>query len=317
MTADRPSFAKLMGRMKFAPPPDEVIRAIEQAGSKSRSAPELLLTASDLTAKAGLSLQEAQLGLNQVATALAGEEGVAVCSSDRGELLYSFPSDVRRRLRARSSAAKVRDAWLAATPTLEAAGRVAFGVALFASIAVVGAAIAALMASSSSSSDDRDRNRRSDFGRPNGGFFFGDSFYYGGYGPSPLDFLFPRPFGFYSYGWFEPPPRMSLPEAIFSFVFGDGDPNSALPAARVRAMANVIRRNGGAVVAEQLAPFLDPPRALPSDSTAIVDESWVLPAVLDLGGRPEVSDDGSIVYVFDELLVSSIASDADLVLADP
>jgi hypothetical protein len=293
-----------------------VVRAIELA-SKSRSGPELLLTASDLTAKAGLSLQEAQSGLNQVATALAGEAGVAVCASDRGELLYTFPADVRQRLRARSSVAKVRDAWLAAKPTLEAAGRVTFGLALFASIAVVGAAIATLMASSSSSSDDRDRNRRSgggmgDFGRP-----YGNSYSYGGFGPSPLDFLFPRRFGFYSYGWFEPPPRMSLPEAIFSFVFGDGDPNAALPAARVRAMANVIRRYGGAVVAEQLAPFLEPPRSLPGDGTAAVDESWVLPAVLDLGGRPEVSADGTIVYLFDELLVSSMASDADLVLADP
>lgn len=324
MMADRPSFARLVGRMKFSPPPDKVVGAIELlSASKSRSEPKRLLTASDLTVKAGLSLQEAQSGLNQLATALAGEPGVAVCASDRGEILYSFPADVRQRLRARSSSAKVRDTWLAAKPTLEAAGRVAFGVALFASIAVVGAAIAALLASSSSSSDDRDRNRRSsgsgfgDFGRPNGAFLFGDSVYYGGYGPSPLDFLFPRPFGFYSYGWFEPPPRMSLPEAIFSFVFGDGDANSALPAARVRAIANVIRGNGGAVVADQLAPFLDPPRALPGEGSAAVDESWVLPAVLDLGGRPEVSDDGTIVYIFDELLVSSMASDADLILADP
>jgi hypothetical protein len=55
---------------------------------------------------------------------------------------------------------------------------------------------------------------------------------------------------YYGYGWFSPPPRMSLPEAIFSFVFGDGDPNSALRAARVRALAETIRANGGAVVAE-------------------------------------------------------------------
>eukprot|EP00966_Prymnesium_polylepis_P042697 992321-Prymnesium_polylepis.1 len=95
---------------------------------------------------------------------------------------------------------------------------------------------------------------------------------------------------------------MSLPAAIFSFVFGDGDPNEGLRAARVKALAEVIRANGGAVIAEQLAPFLDPPAAPSSDpSRWLVDESWVLPAIMELGGRPDVSDDGSIVYVFDEL----------------
>ena len=138
---------------------------------------------------------------------------------------------------------------------------------------------------------------------------------------------------------------MSLPEAIFSFVvraadsskytlilvtpppdspalkslavqFGDGDPNAGLRAARLRAMAETIRANGGAVVAESLAPFLDPPSS-PGVSSYNVDESWVLPAVEELGGRPEVSDDGTIVYVFDELTVSAVASDANLILADP
>ena len=59
-----------------------------------------------------------------------------------------------------------------------------------------------------------------------------------------------------------------------------------------------------------------PPLGGASES-ALVDESWVLPAVAELGGRPEVSDDGAIVYVFDDLTVSSVASDANLILADP
>ena len=56
--------------------------------------------------------------------------------------------------------------------------------------------------------------------------------------------------------------------AIFSFVFGDGDPNVAIRAARLCAMAEVIRANGGAVVAENLAPFLDPKPPPSSSSTA-------------------------------------------------
>jgi len=132
-----------------------------------------------------------------------------------------------------------------------------------------------------------------------------------------LDLLFPPfPFGYYGYGWFAPPPRMSLPEAIFSFVFGDGDPNVSLRAARVRAMSEVIRSNGGAVVAESLAPFLDPP-PISAQSSYNVDESWVLPAIDELGGKPEVDEDGTIIYVFDELTISALASDASVILADP
>ena len=58
-----------------------------------------------------------------------------------------------------------------------------------------------------------------------------------------------------------------------------------------------VRRNDGIVVAEQLAPYLDPP-AVSSKTpdmneytadkanglSVVVDESWVLPAVLQLGG---------------------------------
>jgi len=39
--------------------------------------------------------------------------------------------------------------------------------------------------------------------------------------------------------------------------------------------------------------------------------------VSELGGRPEVSADGTIVYVFDDLTISAISSEANLVLADP
>lgn len=60
----------------------------------------------------------------------------------------------------------------------------------------------------------------------------------------------------------------------------------------------LIRRNNGIVIAEQLAPFLDPPdvssktpdmNEYTTDKadglSVVVDESWVLPAVLQLGGK--------------------------------
>ena len=68
-------------------------------------------------------------------------------------------------------------------------------------------------------------------------------------------------------------------------------------------IASMIRANGGAVTAEQLAPYLDPPA--PNSKDQRVDESWVLPAVTALQGVPQVTEDGDIVYTFPELLVST------------
>ena len=299
----------------LTPPPENVVAAVEASYQRQPSGTRL--TAADLAAQAGIGIEDARLGMRELATALAGAEGVSVSASQTGDLLYTFPTDVRKELASRSNAAKARDAWNAAKPVLQGIGRFGFGLALFVSIAVIYTAIAVLQ----SSSDERDDDGGGFRGEARGGSMLGGGPFGGGfgfgYGFSPLDILFPPwPYGYYGYGWFSPPPRMSLPEAIFSFVFGDGDPNTALRAARVRAMAEVIRANDGAVVAESLAPFLDPPSS-PTSGSYNVDESWVLPAVTELGGRPEVSDDGTIVYVFDDLTVSAVASQANLILADP
>jgi hypothetical protein len=80
-------------------------------------------------------------------------------------------------------------------------------------------------------------------------------------------------------------------------------------------MYKYIYINIGVVVAEQLAPYLDPPPLSTGikvyDGTAgsydsnIVDESWVLPAVVQLGGVPTVTADGNIVYQFQDLVTTA------------
>ena len=254
---DEPAFPK--------PPAEEVVRAVEALVARR---PNARLTVADLAAEGGVDLSTARTGLAELASALAGADGVSVAASDRGELLYSFPKALRSERSSRSSAAKAREAWRTVQPALSVVGRVAFGLALFASIAVVFAAITVLTSSSQSEGKgERRGNRRGGYGVLGGGNMgFGD-----GFGPSPLDLFLPRR-NYRYYGWFAPPPRMSLPEAIFSFVFGDGDPNQALRAARLRGLADVIKRNGGAAVAEQLAPYCDPPPPDRVDAT-LVDES--------------------------------------------
>ena len=86
---------------------------------------------------------------------------------------------------------------------------------------------------------------------------------------------------------------MNFFEAVFSFVFGDGDPNAEFERRRWALVGLAIQRNDGALAAEQLAPFLD----RPEESLGTEDESFVLPALTRFGGAPEVDPEtNEIVY---------------------
>ena len=99
-------------------------------------------------------------------------------------------------------------------------------------------------------------------------------------------------------------PSMTFFEAVFSFVFGDGDPNTTYDAQRWEAVGQYIRYRGGAVTAEEIAPFLD----IEGDGLTknrrnkfLVDEGYMLPVVARFGGEPVVDGSGHIVYVFPAL----------------
>ena len=124
-----------------------------------------------------------------------------------------------------------------------------------------------------------------------------------------FDFFYPRPYYYY----YESSRRgdsanVGLLESFFSFVFGDGDPNHDFNSRRMQTIAEYIRSKDGVVVAEELAPFMDPQlpplpmaelrqrntpetrlaliKARQARERSVVDESWVLPAVLQFGVCP-------------------------------
>jgi len=103
----------------------------------------------------------------------------------------------------------------------------------------------------------------------------------------------------------EEEPQMGILPAIFSYVFGDGVP-TGLDEERLSMIAEMIRRNGGAVVAEQIAPYLYDPKGDVEDKNKLKDDQ-VVPILQALKGYPEVTGAGTIVYVFPELSTSSIA----------
>lgn len=278
---------KVMEKLPSKPVVDAVIE------SKTSS-----IVASDVATRAGVSISQARKDLTTLASLSQGDISV---SSD-GELIYEFPKDLNGVLSSNSAKYKTRQAFEKAWPSIFWGLRVSFGVALVASVTLVFSAIVVLQ---SSSSED---NRRDDR-RGGGGMSFGGGFW----GPSPFDFFYYRPYGYYGYygqsmdGKVRDPEDMGFLESVFSYVFGDGNPNAGLEEKRLSLAAQMIRNNKGAVTAEQLAPYCDAPDISEKDLAAkvYVDESFVLPIVSQLDGEPQVTEEGDIIYVFPDLQVSA------------
>ncbi|KAG7373337.1 hypothetical protein IV203_034061 [Nitzschia inconspicua] len=270
-------------------PSKKVIDAVVEAKSDK-------IVASDVATRAGVSLSQARKDLTTLASLSRGDVSV---SAD-GELIYEFPSNLQSVLSSNSAKYKALQTFEKAWPRIFWGIRVSFGVALVASVALIFSTILVLQTSSNSDDDRRRDDRR-------GGMSFGGGF--GGiWGPSPFDFFYYRPYGYYGYygqrADRRDPDEMGFLESVFSYVFGDGNPNNGLEERRLSLAAQMIRDNQGAVTAEQLAPYCDAPN--PDDSSGTyVDESFVLPIVSQLDGEPRVTDDGDIIYVFPDLQLSA------------
>lgn len=277
---------------------ESIIRAVESLSRQPRQ------TVADIAAAAGVSLTDA----GDEAVKLASLTGASIDVTDGGDIAYRFPGNVRGALRSRSLLAALSMTWRRIAPSLFLVSRVAFGALLVISIVVTFLAIAALSASAQRD-DDRPNNNRSS------GFMMGNRLF----GPNVFDVMFySRPYGYYDYGGDrrgggrQKKDGMSFLEAVYSFVFGDGDPNTTFDEQRWQAVGAVVRANRGAVTAEMLAPLLDPPKRSEYD-TGVVDESFMLPALTRFQGHPEVTEDGDIIYVFPSFMTTGARGGAGAV----
>ena len=254
--------------------PESVLKAVETLSRQPRQ------TIADIAAASGLPVDDAQLQ----AAKLAALTKTPIDVTSAGELAYRFPPNVRQLLRSASFRAALRMNWDKFAPLLFTSARIAFGALLIISIVVTFLALAALSASSRSDDDRRDRSSSFMPVRM--------------FAPNPFDIIWYSRGPYYSYDAPRDPSEMSFLESVYSFVFGDADPNAGLDARRYRTLAALIRANNGAVTAEQLAPYLDPSEA----SSSVVDESYVLPVLVRFQGRPEVTEQGDIIYVFPDFV---------------
>ncbi|MDR0759624.1 MAG: hypothetical protein LBF74_05870 [Treponema sp.] len=86
-----------------------------------------------------------------------------------------------------------------------------------------------------------------------------------------------------------------LHKAIFSFVFGDGDPNADWPVREKQAVIAYIQANRGVISLPELMALTGLP---PS-----VAEERIVSYCAEFGGLPEATEDGTVVYRFDSLLL--------------
>lgn len=265
--------------------PTTLTRTIERLGYR--------VTIGDVAAEAGLSLAEAQQGV----LALAADTQAHLQVSESGEIAYVFPKNLQGILLSKSWRLRLQAAWNRIWQVLFYVIRISFGIMLILSLVLIVLAISILViaANSSRQGDDRD-----------GGFGGGGMIFLPRMGFGPNFFWF---FDF-DYGrrrQRQPVQgndgKMNFLEAVFSFLFGDGDPNADLEERRWQSIATVIRANRGVVVAEQIAPFLgDLGQGWSQDL-----EDYMIPVLSRFNGLPEVSPGGGIVYRFPELQVMAEA----------
>lgn len=77
--------------------------------------------------------------------------------------------------------------------------------------------------------------------------------------------------------------------SVFSYLFGDGDPNQDLETRKWQTIASILGANQGVVTAEQLAPY---------SGENPQNEDWMVHILQRFNGSPEVTEKGNIVYVF-------------------
>jgi hypothetical protein len=266
-------------------PNPKIVKSIEQLDYR--------VTVGDVAAKAGLELNFAQQGL----LALASEAGGHLQVSESGDIVYLFPKNFRSILRNKYWQLRWQQTWSKIWQVLFYLIRISFGIILIASILLMLVAIIAIFIAINSSNDEREGQSNNSYG--GGGFlmphfWLGDIFWWfdPGYNQRRLQRR-RQATGTY---------QMNFLESVFSFLFGDGNPNTDLETERWQSIGAVIRNHQGAVVGEQIAPYVDK-----TDQ----DEDYMIPVLSRFNGYPEVSPQGEIIYYFPELQVMASQRQAE------
>lgn len=284
-------------------PNTDIINAVKQL--------DYTVTVGDVAVKTGLNIQTVENDLLFLAT----ESGAHLQVSESGDIVYRFPANIQGILQRKYWQLRVRALWRQLWTILFFLIRISVGLLLVTSIVIVALAIAAVIigiqvsAQSQSSGSDRDRGSSSPVSSYQLNIFLQGLFrvFRFNYYPRSRRFQRNRPYrsapSSSRSSRSKETPSLNWLEAIFSFYFGDGDPNSHLEEDRWHLIGEVIRHHQGAIAAEQVAPYLDD-----IDRTIqLEEEDYILPVLSRFNGRPTVTDSGNLVYQFSDLQVTAEA----------
>ena len=250
-------------------------------------------TNADISAATGLPLNT----VRELVPAAADEYNGRLEVTESGEILYSFPHGFSSRYRGFGPSA--RKAATAAHRAIIAAGTSVFKIWIM--VMLVGyfivfmlIALASLFLSLAASSSNN-RSRRGSTGN----MYFSMSIFN----------LILR-LWFYSeltkprtQGGFEKSrtPSKPLHRAIFSFIFGDKDPNAAFEDEIKKTFIAYLKENRGVI---SLPEFMVISGLEPDEAGQAISAICV-----EFNGSPEATEDGTVVYRFDEILLASEKSE--------
>jgi hypothetical protein len=254
--------------------------AVEQLGYR--------VTCGDVVAHTGIHLEAARSGL----LALANQTGGHLQVTDIGEVIYVLSPDFRQILLRQNFRLRFK-AW---GDRVLSVGfylvKISFGILLITSISVVYLTILAITLAALFSNDSS-----GDCGDGGGSCVLG-IFDWGGsstyVNPSASNHPDLAPLPIRSKTQRKP---VNFLEAVFSVLFGDGNPNADLEQRRWSYISNLIHRQQGVAIGEQIAPYLDDL----GQGTDREYENYMLPVLTKFNGIPEVSPTGQLVYHFPDL----------------
>ncbi|GHV17072.1 hypothetical protein FACS189493_4040 [Spirochaetia bacterium] len=253
-------------------------------------------TVADIVAKTALPLQTVRELVPQAADEYSGRLEV----TESGEIRYSFPQGFVSKYR--GFRFWLRKAGRTLAKGLKATGIAAFKVWIM--VMLVGyfaifmlIALASLLLSVAASSQSNSNNSSSNRGGGLGGLYL----------TSRIFNMIIR-LWFYSELFKSPNQRYSdqqrraakpkgrpLHRAIFSFIFGDGDPNVRWEDKEKQAVIAYIQANRGVISLPELMTL--------TGKTSAEAEERITGYCAEFGGSPEATEDGTVVYRFDELLL--------------